>query len=269
MSLGFIGAGNMGGAIINGFIKSGKVNSSDIFVIRKNKDALTKMSQDMGINPVSTYDEIVSKSDIIFLAVKPVMFGDVIGKIKDSLKGTNKLLVSMAAGITTDRICEMLGYNHKVVRIMPNVNAQIMKSTTAICKNNEADETDFNIISDLFSSIGEAVSVEESHFAIFTAIAGCSPAYVYLFVDALAKGAVKMGMNKKLALKIAASAVCGSAEMMLKNPNIHPSELCDMVCSPGGTTIEGVCTLDELGFTNAVSKAVENSILKDRKLSGK
>lgn len=269
MSLGFIGAGNMGGAIISGFIKSGKVKACEINVIRKNRDALDKMADEMGINPVYSYAELVEKSDFIFLAVKPVMFPAVINEIKESLKGTAKVVVSMAAGLTTDGICEMLGYDFPVIRIMPNVNAHIMSSTTALCKNSFADSEILSKVQDMFSAIGEAVLVDEGQFAVFSAIAGCSPAYVYMFIDALAKGAVKMGMNKKLALKIAASAVAGSAKMVSANDKIHPGELVDMVCSPGGTTIEGVCTLDEYGFTSAVAKAVENSVLKDRKLSGK
>lgn len=269
MNLGFIGAGNMGGDIINGFIKSGTVKAENIYVIRKNENALKTMADDTGIKPVYTYKELVKNSDYIFLAIKPVVFSEVIDEIKDALKGSDKVIVSMAAGITTDSICSMLGYDFPVVRIMPNVNAQIMRSTTALCKNQFADKNTLSNIQSMFDTIGEAVLVDESQFAVFSAIAGCSPAYVYMFIDSLAKGAVKMGMNKKLALKIAASAVSGSAQMLAANSHIHPQELADMVCSPGGTTIEGVCTLDECGFTNAVTRAVENSVLKDRKLSGK
>ncbi len=268
MKLGFIGAGNMGGAIIRGFIKSGKTSAENINVIRKNEKALEEMKAELGINAYTDYDALVKDSDIIFIAVKPVMFSDVMGKIKDSLKGNDKVVVSMAAGLETDTICNMLGYDYPVIRIMPNINAQIMQSTTAVCKNAAASEGSLKIIADLFDSIGMSVEVAENQFAIFSAIAGCSPAYVYMFIDALAKGAVKMGMNKKQAVKIAVSAVAGSAEMVVKS-GIHPAELTDMVCSPGGTTIEGVTTLDKCGFTSAVTSAVENSVLKDKKLSGK
>ncbi len=264
--LGFIGAGNMGSAIINGFIKSGKVKADEICVIRKNNDKLKQMAEETGIIPVYDYDELVKKCDIIFLAVKPVMVPAVADNIKNSLKGCNKLLVSMAAGLTTENISSLLGYDFPIIRIMPNVNANIMQSTTAVCKNAAAKDDDISYIMDLFSAIGSAIPVEENQFSIFSAIAGCSPAYVYMFIDALAKGAVKMGMNKKLALDIAADAVAGSANM-LKASGIHPGELTDMVCSPGGTTIEGVCTLDEYKFSASVAKAVENSILKDKSMS--
>lgn len=268
MKLGFIGAGNMGGAIIRGFIKSNITASKDINVIRKSSNALKAMALELGINPYNEYSELIYDSDIIFMAVKPVMFPDVINKIKTDLKNTDKTIVSMAAGISTDSICSMLGYEFPVIRIMPNINAQIMLSTTAVCKNKKASDEAFNVVKELFDSIGMSVEIAEEQFAVFSAIAGCSPAYVYMFIDALAKGAVKMGMNKKQAAAVAASAVSGSAQMVLKS-GIHPMELADMVCSPGGTTIEGVTTLDEEGFSSAVTKAVVNSILKDRQLNEK
>lgn len=268
MKLGFIGAGNMGGAIIRGFINSKKVAADNINVIRKNTKELGDMGSELGINTYTDYLSLINDSDVIFMAVKPIMFPTVIAEIKDTLKSTDKLLVSMAAGLSTDSICDMLGYEFPVIRIMPNINAQIMLSTTAVCRNEKASEESLENIADLFNSIGMAVEVAEPQFAVFSAIAGCSPAYVYMFIDALARGAVKMGMNKKQAVKIAASAVAGSAEMVLKS-GIHPVELTDMVCSPGGTTIEGVTTLDEYGFTSAVTKAVVNSVLKDKMLSGK
>lgn len=266
MKLGFIGAGNMGGAIIRGFVKSGKVNPKNINVIELNKSALDDLSSELGINPYTDYEKLVNDSDIIFMAVKPIAFSSTIDQIKDFLNNTDKIIVSMAAGISTDSIVTMLGFEFPVIRIMPNVNAQIMLSTTAVCKNNAAKDSDKENIIDLFNSIGNAFDVAESQFAVFSAIASCSPAYVYMFIDALAKGAVKMGMNKKQALNIAASAVSGSAELVLKT-GIHPAELTDMVCSPGGTTIEGVTTLDECGFTSAVTKAVVNSVLKDMSLN--
>lgn len=263
MKLAFIGAGNMGGAIIKGFVQSGAVNAADINVVRKNPSALKSMAEEVGINPCSDYESAIKDSSIVFLAVKPNVFGELLPKISKYTRG--KLIVSMAAGITTDKITELLGYDCPVIRIMPNVNAAIRLSATAVCKNNAASENDLNTVMDLFSSIGMATEVPESQFAIFTAIAGCSPAYVYMFIDALAKGAVKAGMNKQKALEIAAYAVYGSAALASQTGE-HPAKLCDSVCSPGGTTIEGVCTLDEYRFTAAVTAAVTSSIEKDAAL---
>lgn len=266
MKLGFIGAGNMGGAIIRGFIKSGKVKAEDIFVTRKNKDSLNNMKSELGINICLNNVDLVNSSDILFMAVKPVMFPDVINEIKDSVKNKNIVVVSMAAGLTTDKIKDMFGYDLKVVRIMPNINAEILMSATSVCKNEFASAEDMEIVKELLSSIGIVEEVSENMFSVFSAIAGCSPAYVYTFIDALARGAQKMGMNKNQALNIAAAAVAGSANMFIKS-NEHPQLLVDKVCSPGGTTIEGLCTLEEYKFTPGIVKAVENIVNKDKSLN--
>lgn len=266
MKLGFIGAGNMGGAIIRGFIKSNKVKAQDILVTRKNKAALEDMVNDLGITACENSALLAEKSDVIFMAVKPVMFPSVIDEIKEQVKKCNSLVVSMAAGLTTDKIRDMFGFDVRIVRIMPNINAEILMSATSVCKNSTASDEDIEMIKDLFSSIGLATEVSENMFSVFSAIAGCSPAYVYMFIDALARGAQKMGMNKKQALEIAAAAVVGSANMFIKSDE-HPQALVDKVCSPGGTTIEGLCTLEEYKFTAGIVKAVENIVKKDMDLN--
>lgn len=266
MKLGFIGAGNMGGAVIRGFIKSGKVKAQDIYVTRKNKSALKDMSSELGITACENSCDIAEECDAIFMAVKPVMFNDVINEIKDTVKKNCPLVVSMAAGLTTESIKAMFGFDLRIVRIMPNINAEILMSATSVCKNETALNEDIEVVKNLFSSIGLATEVNESLFPVFSAIAGCSPAYVYTFIDALARGAQKMGMNKQQALEIAATAVVGSAEMYLKS-NKHPQVLVDKVCSPGGTTIEGLCTLEEYKFTAGIVKAVENIVNKDKALN--
>lgn len=266
MKLGFIGAGNMGGAIIRGFIKSNKVNARDILVTRKNKAALKDMEDDLGITACENSAILAEKSDVIFMAVKPVMFSSVIDEIREQVKKSDPLVVSMAAGLTTDKIRDMFGFDVRIVRIMPNINAEILMSATSVCKNSTASDEDMEMIKDLLSSIGLATEVSENMFSVFSAIAGCSPAYVYMFIDALARGAQKMGMNKKQALEIAAAAVVGSANMFIKSDE-HPQALVDKVCSPGGTTIEGLCTLEEYKFTAGIVKAVENIVKKDRELN--
>jgi pyrroline-5-carboxylate reductase len=263
MKLGFIGAGNMGSAIFKGFIKSGKAQPSDIYIIRRNKEALATQAAELGVNACESYSELIKASDVVFLAIKPIMFKEVLSAIKADIKAKMPLVISMAAGISTDDIENGLDVKGvRVVRIMPNVNAQVMMSVTAICGGKNATSEDMSLTRDLFNGIGTTADVSESQFAIFTAIAGCSPAYVYMFINALAEGALKAGMNKKQAIQIAAGAVMGSAKTVLET-GIHPEELNDMVCSPGGTTIEGVCTLKEQGFESAVIDAVTKSIEKD------
>lgn len=266
MKLGFIGAGNMGSAIFKGFIAKGKVNSGDVYITRRNKAAMAAQAAELKINACDSYSELIKACDVVFLAVKPIMFKDVLSAIKADIKAKMPLIVSMAAGISTADIEDMLDIKGvRVVRIMPNVNAQVAMSVTAYCGGKNATDEDLSLVKELFDSIGTTAAVDEKQFAIFTAIAGCSPAYVYMFINSLAEGALKAGMNKKQAIEIAAGAVMGSAKMVLES-GMHPEALNDMVCSPGGTTIEGVCTLKEQGFESAVISAVTQSIWKDAQL---
>lgn len=259
----------MGGAIFRGFIKNNAFAPKDIFVYRKNMDKLKEESEKLGITPCENANELVKKVDCVVLAVKPNMFSSVIDEIKEEVKARGCLIVSIAAGMSTDTIKAMFGFELPIIRIMPNINAEICLSTSACCYNSLVKENQLKEIKNAFGKIGFITEVEESKFAVFTAIAGCSPAYVYLFIDSLAKGAQKLGMNKKQALEIATSAVIGSAKMLEASAGEHPWSLIDKVCSPGGTTIEGVCTLEEYKFESAVVKAVENSVIKDRELSKK
>lgn len=266
MKIGFIGAGNMGSAVFKGFIKNNAVKAEDIYVYRLNKEKLMKDVEEFGINPVDTYEELIEKTECIFLAIKPNKFNEVLPKISHKLREKNSLTVSMAAGKTIESIEQLLGYKAPIIRMMPNINAQICLSATAYCCNEKVTKEQLEFVKKCLEAIGMTTEVEESKFATFTAIAGCSPAYVYMFIEALAKGALKAGMNKKQALDIASYAVFGSAKMFIES-DMHPNQLIDKVCSPGGTTIEGVCTLDEYKFTSGIVKAVENSIEKDKKLN--
>lgn len=268
MKLGFIGVGNMGGAIFKGFVKNNAVKPENIYLYDLNSSILEKYKDDFNVNISKSYDDLLSKTDAILLAVKPNVFSSVLSDISKYIKQYKPLILSIAAGITIESIEDMLGFNTSVIRIMPNINAEICESTTALCKNSLVSEKQFNEIKNCFNAIGHAIEIDEKQFAIFAAIAGCSPAYVYMFIDALAKGALKAGMNKKQAIEIAASAVYGSAKMILES-GLHPKELADKVCSPGGTTIEGVCTLDDYKFETGIVKAVENSIKKDYELNKK
>lgn len=265
MKLGFIGAGNMGGAILRGFINQKIIAAQDIYVIRKNKELLNKMAGDLGIVPCTDYKELIENCDIVFMAVKPVMFKEILNDISADLNKYKPLLVSMAAGLEISDIEKMADYTGAIIRIMPNINAEIAMSATAYCGNKACSQENLATIENLFSTIGLATAVAEGLFPVFTGIAGCSPAFVYMFIDGLARGAVKNGMNKKQALEISAQAVLGSAAMFLKS-NQHPFELVDKVCSPGGTTIAGVCELQEYRFDSALVSAVDATIKKDKEL---
>lgn len=269
MKFGFIGAGNMGGAIIRGFVKNKGVLPENIFVYSLEQDILQNLKNDLNINICSSANDLVNKVDFVILAVKPNVIPIVLKEISASLKQNQVTLVSIAAGVPIQSLSSFANVeNLPIIRIMPNINATICMSTSAYCKNAFVSDENLKQVENAFKSIGTFFYVEEEKFSIFSAIAGCAPAYVYLFIDSLAKGAQKAGFNKKDALNIVMDMVKGSAEMLAQSEE-HPWALIDKVCSPGGTTIEGICTLEELGFQNALVKAVENSIKKDIELSKK
>lgn len=265
MNIGFLGIGNMGGSILKGFL-SNKIDGKNIFVYDIDTLKVEEFKQKFNINVCYNYEELVKNVDYLILAVKP----DIILKVVDDLKGYlsiyKPIIISIAAGISTNSIYKIINNdNIGIVRIMPNINAEISLATSAYCYINIKDEHIEQVVN-LFKSIGTVFYIPEEKFSIFTAIAGCSPAYVYLFLDSIAKGAQKMGLNKKDAIQIAIDVTIGSANM-LKHSGKHPWELIDNVCSPGGTTIEGICTLEENNFQQSIVKAIENTIKKDISLN--
>lgn len=266
MKIGFLGIGNMGSAILRGFLKNG-MNFNDIYVYDIDKDRLNKIKAELNVNICTTYEDLINSIDCIILAIKPNLFKSILQHISPNLKNNKTLIVSIAAGLDIDSIKQMLNnQSAPIIRIMPNINAEICMATSAYCYSKEVSEEALDEITSYFEKIGSIYYIEEEKFNVFTAIAGCSPAYVYLFIDSLAKGAQKMGLGKNLSLEIATNAVIGSANMM-KQSSKHPWDLIDSVCSPGGTTIEGVCTLENGNFQQTIVKAVENSIIKDNMLN--
>ncbi len=261
MNYGFIGAGNMASSIIKGFTSS--TANDTVFAFDRNREKLVKLNESYGVIPCESASEIVTKCDVVILAIKPIGFEPLLKGLSEDFRKKRPLIISIAAGISTKKITDFLGYENAVIRVMPNMNAQVLQSVSAICKNSLVDENGYQAASKLFRSIGDVIDIDEKALDVFTSIAGCSPAYVYLFIDSLAKGAQKAGMDKKTAIKIAAGAVLGSAKMVLESGE-HPWELIDKVCSPGGTTIEGVVTLEKMGFQTAIVNAVDATIEKDR-----
>ncbi|NLP48679.1 MAG: pyrroline-5-carboxylate reductase [Clostridiales bacterium] len=268
MNIGFIGMGNLAAAILKGILQSNILNARSIYAYDIDAKKLTLSAHKLGYNAASSSKELVSKCDMIFLAVKPADLPQLLQEIKSELKAKRPVLVSTAAGTSSDFIQKQLGYDAALVRIMPNINATIGRSMTAYCSNSRVSDEQAGMVEKILSTFGKVMKLEEEYFSMFTAIAGSGPAFAYMFIDELARAGVKIGLNKDLALEIAAQTVLGSAKLILESKQ-HPYELIDNVCSPGGTTIEGVSVLRELGFANAVSKAVEHTYEKDIRLSEK
>ncbi len=263
--LGFIGTGNMATAIIKGVLKSGMLKGEDIAVYDIAAEKSQVLADEYGLNIFESENEIASKCDKIVLSVKPNVFPSLLEKIDADLKENNPLVISIAAGKTTEFIRSCLSYDANIVRVMPNINAKVGGAVSAYCGNGNASESDLAFVKELCESCGIAVNISESLFSTYSAIGGCSPAFVYMFIDSLARAAVKNGMPKATALEVAAGAVLGSAKMILESEE-HPWQLVDQVCSPGGTTIEGVASLQKDGFEAAVINAVQAAVDKDKKL---
>lgn len=264
MSIGFIGCGNMATAIIkgvinNGYCKAGEINAFDVFI-----PAMDKL-QELGVNTCESEFDLVNKSDIIILAVKPNVLASVLTKINHSLEEKDKLIISIAAGKDINFIRSNLTHNNKIIRVMPNINATVGEAISAYTANEAASDEDKRITEEIFNSVGKIIYLEEESFPLFAVLGGCTPAFAYMYIDALARVGVENGMKKDTALMIAAQSLFGSAKMILES-NEHPWALVDKVCSPGGTTIEGVISLQADGFEKAIHNAVNKAIEKDNKL---
>ncbi len=262
--IGFIGGGNMGGAIIGGIVSSKCADASNIFVYDKNQEALKNLNKTYGINPDCSLLE-VCKADILFLSVKPNVIYSVIDEIKGIIK-EETIVVSIAAGQSIEKLEKAFKIpNLKLVRVMPNTPALVGEGMSAVSVNNQITQDDITPIIEILKSFGKAEIVPESLMDTVTGISGSSPAYIFMLIEAMADAAVLGGMQRNQAYTFAAQAVLGSAKMVLELPN-HPGELKDMVCSPGGTTIEAVKVLENDGFRSSIMNAIDACIKKSKSI---
>ena len=253
--IGFIGAGNMGSAMIGGILSSSLATSSQMIASAHSSDTLEKIKNKFSIETTLSNETVAERSNILFLAVKPNKFSEVIPQISGHIKNSC-LVVSIAAGQPIAAIEEAFGKEIKLVRAMPNTPALVGEAMSALCPNKNVTEEELKEMLDIFSCFGKAEVVPESLIDAVVGVSGSSPAYVYLFIEAMADAAVREGIPRKKAYKFAAQAVLGSAKMVLET-GMHPGELKDMVCSPAGTTIEAVRVLEEKGLRSAVMEAMK------------
>lgn len=264
MKLGFIGCGNMASAIIGGVIEKGIVNKEDILASVKTEASAKKVQETLGISCSPDNLSVVKHADYLFLAVKPQFCADVAKEIQDSLR-PDQVLISIIAGKNLGWLKEHFGDDKKIIRTMPNTPALVGEGITGVCPGPLVSPEEISQTLTLLRSFGRADVVTEPILDIVGAVSGSSPAFVFMFIEALADGAVAEGMPRKQAYEFAAQAVLGSAKMVLDTKK-HPGELKDMVCSPAGTTIEGVSTLEKEGMRSAVIDAVRACIAKTKKL---
>ncbi len=263
--IGFIGGGNMASAIISGIIGSGLSDADHVIAADKFPAAVDCLKNNFGIQASTDNIEICSKADILFLAVKPNMFSVVIPEIKNAIK-EDALIISIAAGQTIAKIEALFEKEIKLVRTMPNTPALVGESMSALCANNNVSEEELALAVNIFNSFGKCEVVSESLIDAVVGVSGSSPAYVYMFIEAMADAAVADGMPRAQAYKFAAQSVLGAAKMVLETGK-HPGELKDAVCSPGGTTIEAVAELERNGFRDAVISAQRACVQKSKDMS--
>ena len=256
MKLGVIGCGNMATAIVGGIIEAGLIEPSEIIGADVSEAAVKKIKDTYGINGTGDNKEAVVNSEILLLAVKPQYYQEMIGQIKGEVT-PGQLIISIAAGRSIEAVEKLFAPAEiKLIRLMPNTPALVGESMTAVCSNANVSPQELEEAMKLIRSFGKAQTVPESLFDTVTAVSGSSPAYVFMFIEAMADAAVLGGMPRAQAYEFAAQSVLGSAKLMLETGK-HPGELKDMVTSPAGTTIEAVRVLEELGLRSAVIEGVE------------
>lgn len=264
MKIGFIGGGNMASAIIGGMVEKKVYAPEQITASGKDADSLENLHKKYGIEVTDDNKEIMEKSDVVFLSVKPQVLPQVIMEIAPLIK-ENQLFVSIAAGKTIEWIENEFNKEIKLVRCMPNTPALVGEGCTGICANAKVSEEELELVKAVFDSCGTSYQVPEHLMDVVGAVAGSAPAFVFMFMEAMADAAVAGGMPRDMAYKMASQTVLGSGKLMLETGK-HPGNLKDMVCSPGGTTICGVKVLEEQGMRGAIMDALDSCIQKSKKI---
>lgn len=265
MKIGFIGLGNMASAIIGGILQKGMAEPQDIIGSEKLNSTKENVKAKFNIDIAENNCDAAAKSDVLFLAVKPIFLQEVIEEIKDAVR-PETLVVSIVAGKNLQFIEEAFGRTDcKIIRCMPNTPALVLEGCTGVCAGANVTEAELEKVLELLRSFGTASVVPERLMDAVVGVSGSSPAYVFIFIEAMADAAVAAGMPRQQAYEFAAQAVLGSAKMVLETGK-HPAELKDMVCSPGGTTIDAVKVLEEKGFRAAIMDAMEACIEKSKNL---
>ena len=262
--VGFLGAGNMGEAMIRGMLQAGLVPAGSIAASDAQRERLAHVAGQYGIRGVAGNVDLVRESDVIVLAVKPQIMAAVLGEIAPAVDA-QKLLISIAAGVPTGTIRAQLGRTVRLIRVMPNTPALVLEGVTAIARADGLAAGDLETAQELFGAVGKVVLLEEDALDAVTGLSGSGPAYIAIVIESLADGGVKMGLDRATAMTLAAQTVLGSAKLILET-GAHPGQLKDMVSSPGGTTIAGIAALEEGGVRRTFISAVERATLRSREL---
>ncbi len=267
MKYGFIGVGNMGGAILKGLLNAGAVSRGDVVICGRDFVKTQGQAAELGVTALEEQSETVGVVDVVFIGVEPGTFPEVMPKIAEKYT-PDKLIISMAAGKTIEFMEEYLGSDARIIRIMPNTPAKVGEIMVSVSRNNNVSDEEIQNIIGLFSTMGKAAEVPEEMIHAVIGVSGSSPAYTYMYIDALAKSAAEYGIPYEKARVFAAQAVLGAAKMVLST-DVELGTLVKNVCSPGGTTIEAVESLQDSDFEKIVEKAAGAAIEKSMAMSRK
>lgn len=262
--IGFLGGGNMGEALIRGLLKTGLIPPEAIFVSDVRLPRLEQLGTLYGIHTLSDNALLVKRADVVILAVKPQIMAEVLREIAPALP-PGRLVISIAAGVSTAVLRAHLPAGVRLIRVMPNTPALVLEGATAIARADGLEPGDLEVAQEIFSAVGKVVVLEEELMDAVTGLSGSGPAYVALVIEALADGGVKMGLDRATAMTLAAQTVLGAARLLIET-GTHPGQLKDMVTSPGGTAIAGIHTLEVGGLRRTLMNAVERATLRSREL---
>ena len=260
-----IGGGNMGRALLRGILRAGLTSPENFMVVDVHEGRLQELSDEFGVGVSTDAGSVIGDADVIILAVKPFTLNGVLDLVRDSAR-PDQLFLSIIAGVEAGYIRERLGKNNPVVRCMPNIAATVDAAASAICGCGVATKEHLELAESILAAVGDVVHVEEHHMDAVTGLSGSGPAYIYMVIEALCDGGVKMGLPREVAMKLATQTVAG-ASRLVKETGEHPATLKDRVTTPGGTTIAAVHELEERGLRAMLISAVVTATEQSRALN--
>jgi pyrroline-5-carboxylate reductase len=260
-----IGGGNMGHALLRGILKAGLTPPENFTVVDIHEGKLASLQEEFGVNTATDAAGVLAGAEVVILAVKPYTLNDVLDGLSDSVE-SGQLFISIVAGVKGGYICDRLGKDNPVVRCMPNIAAIVDAAASAICACGSATSEHLEVAETILGAVGEVVRVEEQHMDAVTGLSGSGPAYIYMVIEALCDGGVKMGLPRDVAMKLATQTVVGASQLV-KESGEHPASLRDQVTTPGGTTIAAVHELEERGLRAMLISAVVTATEQSRALN--
>lgn len=263
--LGIIGTGNMGSALLKTILRKNIINEKNLIIYDKDKTVTDELTSQFKVKVAENSAELARSSQHVLLAVKPQIINIVLDEIGSHL--TNKqTLISIAAGVSLDHLSKFCNKEVGIIRIMTNTPLMVGMGASAISHNKKVNDDSIEFVKKLFNSGGIVVELDEEHIDAVTGLSGSGPAYIFIIIEALADGGVKMGLSRKIAIKLAAQTALGAAKLILETGK-HPGELKDMVASPGGTTITALHELEKSGLRATLIRAVEVATEKSKALN--